>query len=158
MITVRNGVFETNSSSCHVITIFSSAEQKFVIDRKAIVYAHSKSDDEANIAEVVDYVKYKQKMKEILGDSDEKKNEFVEELWKNILESLAKNDSLWRCNYCNYEELAEKYNIEDTEYSKIEDFMCSCCHEEQNEYCVSHAKEIELAGSKMLVASWEACC
>ena len=158
MITVRNGVFETNSSSCHVITIFSSAEQKFVIDRKAIVYAHSKSDDEANIAEVVDYVKYKQKMKEILGDSDEKKNEFVEELWKNILESLAKNDSLWRCNYCNYEELAEKYNIEDTEYSEIEDFMCSCSHEEQNEYCVSHAKEIELAGSKMLVASWEACC
>ena len=158
MITVRNGVFETNSSSCHVVTIFSSAEQKFVIDRKAIVYAHSKSDDEANIAEVFDYVKYKQKMKEILGDSDEKKNEFVEELWKNILESLAKHDSLWSCNYCDYEELAEKYNIEDTEFREIEYFMCRCCHEEQNEYCVSHAKEIELAGSKMLVSSWEACC
>lgn len=155
MITVRNGVFETNSSSCHVITIFSPLEQKWVLDRKAIIYAHSKSDDEANIAVVFDYVKYKQKMKEILGDSDEKKNEFIEELWKNILESLAKNDSLWRCNY---EELAEKYNIEDTEYREIEDFMCSCYHEEQNEYCVSHAKEIELAGSKMLVASWEACC
>lgn len=158
MITVRNGVFETNSSSCHVITIFSPLEQKWVLDRKAIIYAHSKSDAEANIAEVVDYVKYKQKMKEILGDSDEKKNEFVEELWKNILESLAKNDSLWSCNYCNYEELAEKYNIEDTEFSKIEDFMCSCCHEDPNKYCISHAKEIELAGSKMLVASWEACC
>lgn len=155
MITVRNGVFETNSSSCHVLTIFSSAEQKFVIDRKAIVYAHSKSEDETNIAEVVDYVKYKQKMKEILGDSDEKKNEFVEELWKNILESLAKNDSLWRCNLI---ELTEKYNIEATEYSEIEDFLCSCCHEEQNRYCISHAKEIELAGSKMLVASWEASC
>lgn len=155
MITVRNGVFETNSSSCHVLTIFSSAEQKFVIDRKAIVYAHSKSEDETNIAEVVDYVKYKQKMKEILGDSDEKKNEFVEELWKNILESLAKNDSLWRCNLI---ELTEKYNIEATEYSEIEDFMCSCCHEEQNRYCISHAKEIELAGSKILVASWEASC
>lgn len=155
MITVRNGVFETNSSSCHVLTIFSSAEQKFVIDRKAIVYAHSKSEDEANIAEVFDYVKYKQKMKEILGDSDENKNEFVEELWKNILESLAKNDSLWRCNLI---ELTEKYNIEDTEYSEIEDFLRSCCHEEQNKYCISHAKEIELAGSKMLVASWEASC
>lgn len=155
MITVRNGVFETNSSSCHVLTIFSSAEQKFVIDRKAIVYAHSKSEDEANIAEVFDYVKYKQKMKEILGDSDEKKNEFVEELWKNILESLAKSDSPGRCNY---EELTTKYNIEDTEYCEIEDFICGCCHEEQNRYCVSHAKEIELAGSKVLVASWEASC
>ena len=155
MITVRNCVFETNSSSCHVLTIFSSAEQKFVIDRKAIVYAHSKSEDETNIAEVFDYVKYKQKMKEILGDSDEKKNEFVEELWKNILECLAKNDALWNCSW---EKLSEKYNIEDTEYSEIEDFMCSCCHEEQNKYCVSHAQEIELAGSKMLVASWEACC
>lgn len=155
MITVRNGVFETNSSSCHVLTIFSSAEQKFVIDRKAIVYAHSKSEDETNIAEVFDYVKYKQKMKEILGDSDEKKNEFVEELWKNILESLAKSDSLWRCNLI---ELTEKYNIEATEYSEIEDFLCSCCHEEQNRYCISHAKEIELAGSKILVASWEASC
>lgn len=155
MITVRTGVFETNSSSCHVLTIFSSAEQKFVIDRKAIVYAHSKSEDETNIAEVFDYVKYKQKMKEILGDSDEKKNEFVEELWKNILESLAKSDSLWRCNLI---ELTEKYNIEATEYSEIEDFMCSCCHEEQNRYCISHAKEIELAGSKMFVASWEASC
>ena len=155
MITVRNGVFETNSSSCHVLTIFSSAEQKFVIDRKAIVYAHSKSEDETNIAEVFDYVKYKQKMKEILGDSDEKKNEFVEELWKNILESLAKADSLCRCSW---EKLSEKYNIEATEYSEIEDFMCSCCHEEQNRYCISHAKEIELAGSKVLVASWEASC
>ena len=94
-------------------------------------------------------------MKEILGDSDEKKNEFVEELWKNILESLAKSDSLWRCNLI---ELTEKYNIEATEYSEIEDFMCSCCHEEQNRYCISHAKEIELAGSKMFVASWEASC
>ena len=155
MITIRNCVFETNSSSCHVLTIFSSAEQKFVIDRKAIVYAHSKSEDETNIAEVVDYVKYKQKMKEILGDSDEKKNEFVEELWKNILESLATSDSLW---HCNYEELTEKYNIEATEYSEIEDFMCSCCHDEQNRYCISHAKEIELAGSKILLASWEASC
>jgi len=155
MKTIRNGVFETNSSSCHVITIFSPLEQKWVLDRKAIIYAHSKSDAEANIAEVVDYVKYKQKMKEILGDSDEKKNEFVEELWKNILESLAKNDSLWSCNY---EELTTKYNIEDTEYCEIEDFICGCCHEKQNRYCVSRAKEIELAGSKMLVASWEACC
>lgn len=155
MITVRNGVFETNSSSCHVLTIFSPAEQKFVLDGKAIVYAHSKSEDAVNSAEVFDYVKYKQKMKEILGDSDEKKNEFVEELWKNILECLAKNDALWNCSWGK---LSEKYNIEDTEYSEIEDFMCSCCHEEQNRYCISHAKEIELAGSKVLVASWEACC
>lgn len=155
MITVRNCVFETNSSSCHVLTIFSQSEQRQVLDRKAIVYAHSKSEDEANIAEVFDYVKYKQKMKEILGDSDEKKNEFVEELWKNILESLAKNDSLGRCNLI---ELTEKYNIEGTEYGEIEDFMCCCSHEEENEYCVSNAKEIELVSHKTLVASWEACC
>lgn len=155
MITVRNGVFETNSSSCHVLTIFSPSEQRQVLDRKAIVYAHSKSDDEANIAEVYDYVKYKMKMKEILGDYDEKKNEFVEELWKLILESLAKNDALWNCNW---EELADKYGIEGTEYGELEDFMCSCCHEEENEYCVSPAKEIELVGHKTLVASWEASC
>lgn len=155
MITVRNGVFETNSSSCHVLTIFSSAEQKFVIDRKAIVYAHSKSEDETNIAEVFDYVKYKQKMKEILGDSDEKKNEFVEELWKNILDCLAKNDALW---YCDWEGLTEKYNIEGTEYGEIKDFMCSCCHEEKNQYCVSPTKEIELAGIKTMIFSWEASC
>jgi hypothetical protein len=155
MITVRNGVFETNSSSCHVLTIFSPAEQRQVLDKQAIVYAHSKSDDEANIAEVYDYVKFKHKMKEILGDSDEKKNEFIEELWKNILECLAVNDALW---HCNWEELADKYKIEGTEYGEIEDFMCSCCHEEQNEYCVSPAKEIELAGIKTMVASWEASC
>ena len=155
MITIRKSVFETNSSSCHVLTIFSPDEQKAVLDRKAVIYAHSKSDDEANIAEVYDYVKYKQKMKEILGDRDEKKNEFVEELWKNILECLAKNDALW---HCNWEELTEKYNIEDTKYVEIEDFMCSCCHEEKNQYCVSPAKEIELAGIKTMVASWEAGC
>lgn len=155
MITIRKSVFETNSSSCHVLTIFSPDEQKAVLDRKAIIYTHSKSDDEANVAEVYDYVKYKQKMKEILGDSDEKKNEFVEELWKNILDCLAENDALW---HCNWEELIEKYNIEDTKYGEIEDFMCSCCHEEENQYCVSHAKEIELAGIKTMVASWEASC
>ncbi len=155
MITVRNGVFETNSSSCHVLTIFSPLEQKWVLDRQAIVYAHSKCDDEANIAEVYDYVKFKQKMKEILGDNDEKKNEFIEELWKNILDCLAKNDALW---HCNWEELTDKYNIEGTEYGEIEDFMCSCCHEEENQYCVSPAKEIELAGVKTMVASWEASC
>lgn len=155
MITIRKSVFETNSSSCHVLTIFSPDEQKAVLDRKAVIYAHSTSEDEANIAEVYDYVKYKQKMKEILGDSDEKKNEFVEELWKNILDCLAKNDALW---HCNWEELTEKYNIEDTKYCEIEDFMCSCCHEEKNQYCVSPAKEIELAGIKTMVASWEACC
>lgn len=154
MITVRSGVFETNSSSCHVLTIFSPLEQKWVLDRQAIVYAHSKCDDEANIAEVYDYVKFKHKMKEILGDS-EKKNEFIEELWKNILECLAKNDALW---HCNWEELTDKYNIEGDEYSEIEDFMCSCCHEEENQYCVSPAKEIELAGVKTMVASWEASC
>lgn len=155
MITIRKSVFETNSSSCHVLTIFSPDEQKAVLDRKAIIYTHSESDDEANIAEVYDYVKYKQKMKEILGDRDEKKNEFVEELWKNILDCLAKNDALW---HCDWEGLTEKYNIEGTEYVEIEDFMCSCCHEEKNQYCVSPAKEIELAGIKTMVASWEAGC
>lgn len=154
MITVRSGVFETNSSSCHVLTIFSPLEQKWVLDRQAIVYAHSKCDDEANIAEVYDYVKFKHKMKEILGDS-EKKNEFIEELWKNILDCLAKNDALW---HCNWEELTDKYKIEGDEYGEIEDFMCSCCHEEENQYCVSPAKEIELAGVKTMVASWEASC
>lgn len=155
MITIRKSVFETNSSSCHVLTIFSPDEQNAVLDRKAVIYAHSTSEDEANFAEIFDYVKYKKKMKEILGDSDEKKNEFVEELWKNILDCLAKNDALW---HCDWEGLTEKYNIEGTEYGEIEDFMCSCCHEEKNQYCVSPAKEIELAGIKTMVASWEAGC
>lgn len=133
----------------------SPSEKQMVLDRKAIVYAHSKFDDEANIAEVYDYVKYKQKMKEILGDSDEKKNEFIEELWKNILKCLGKNDTLWSCKW---EELAEQYGIEDEELSELEDFICSCCHEEENEYCVENAKEVELSGVKTLISSWEASC
>lgn len=155
MITVRNGVFETNSSSCHVITLMSPSEKQMVLDRQAMIYAHSKYDDEANIAEVVDYVKYKQKMKEILGDIDEKKNEFIEELWKNILECLGKNDALWSCKW---EELADQYGIEGEESGKLEDFICNCCHEEENEYCVENAKEVELSGVKTLISSWEASC
>lgn len=156
MKTIRNNVFETNSSSCHVITIMTPAEKMMVENRQAMIYCHSRYDDEANIAEVIDFVKYVQQMKKIFGEDYEKYAPFVNELWNNILDSLKKHDN---ANYSHWDNLCEKYDLGDTDYyDEIEDFMCSCCGEEDNGYCIDNAKEIELCGIKTLISSWEACC
>jgi len=155
MRTIRNCVFETNSSSCHVITLMTPQEQKLVLEGKALIYAHSKHEDEANIAEVYDSIKFAKKMQEIFGDELTEYKDALEELWSNIRTDLKKHDMF---KYSTFDEWAEKHGIEGTLYGKLEDFFCCCNHEEDNSYCVDNAKEIEIGGVKTLISSWESYC
>ena len=148
MRTIRNSVFETNSSSCHVVTVLSDYEME-QLKNGEVLLLFSKRQNEKVITHIISEFRFEYELERHDFYYDDEGEVKYCNTDRKVMKALSKD--LWKL-------LAEKYNIEDTEYRAIEDFMCSCCHEEQNEYCVSHAKEIELAGSKMLVASWEACC
>lgn len=60
MRTVRHSVFETNSSSCHVLALLTQDEMNDLLERNAMLYvssAHAGPEDD-NIAVVVNYKEF----------------------------------------------------------------------------------------------------
>lgn len=93
MRTVRNCVFETNSSSCHVITVLSDNELALLKNGKLLLSVH-KSQGEKVLTKVYDEWRFEYEIQECQFCFDYEKGEKKYVSIKNdIIESLAKN--LW---------------------------------------------------------------
>lgn len=93
MRTVRNCVFETNSSSCHVITVLSDNELALLKNGELLLSVH-KSQDEKVLTKVYDEWRFKYEIQEcqFCYDSEKGERKYVS-VKRDIIESLAKN--LW---------------------------------------------------------------
>lgn len=93
MRTVRNCVFETNSSSCHVITVLSDNELALLKNGELLLSVH-KSQGEKVLTKVYDEWRFEYEIQEcqFCYDSEKGERKYVS-VKRDIIESLAKN--LW---------------------------------------------------------------
>lgn len=99
MKTIRNGVFETNSSSCHVLTLLTLEEREELLNKKAILHiipgaGYGPEDDLTS--DVLNYDQFVQVVfDELFADKElkqyRKQNEkpikaIVKQFWKDIVE------------------------------------------------------------------------
>ena len=93
MRTVRNCVFETNSSSCHVITVLSDNELA-LLKNGALLLSVCMSQGEKVLAKTYDEWRFEQKIKgcELCFDYDKGERKYVS-IKNDIIKSLSKN--LW---------------------------------------------------------------
>lgn len=93
MRTVRNCVFETNSSSCHVITVLSDTELIALKNGELLLSVH-KSQGEKVLTKVYDNWRFEYEIQEcqFCYDSEKSERKYVS-VKRDIIESIAKN--LW---------------------------------------------------------------
>ena len=93
MRTVRNCVFETNSSSCHVITVLSDNELALLKNGELLLSVH-KSQGEKVLTKVYGEWLFEYEIQEcqFCYDSEKGERKYVS-VKRDIIESLAKN--LW---------------------------------------------------------------
>ena len=93
MRTVRNCVFETNSSSCHVITVLSDTELLALKNGELLLSVH-KSQGEKVLTKSYDDWRFEYEIQEcqFCYDSEKGERKYVS-VKRDIIESIAKN--LW---------------------------------------------------------------
>ena len=93
MRTVRNCVFETNSSSCHVITVLSDNELELLKNGELLLSVY-KSQDEKVLAKTYNDWQFEHEIKEcqLCFDYENGERKYVD-VENDIIDSLSKN--LW---------------------------------------------------------------
>ena len=93
MRTVRNCVFETNSSSCHVITVLSDNELA-LLKNGALLLSVCMSQGEKVLAKTYDYLQFEHEINkcQLCFDYEIGERKYVD-IKNDIIESLSKN--LW---------------------------------------------------------------
>lgn len=99
MKTIRNGVFETNSSSCHVLALLTTEEREDLLNKKAILHiipGDCYGPENELTSDVLNYAQFVQAVfDELFADKELKKyreqNEkpitaIVKQFWKDIVE------------------------------------------------------------------------
>ena len=123
MKTIRNGVFETNSSSCHVLTLLTTEEREDLLNKKAILHiipGDCYGPEDALTSDVLNYAQFVQAVfDELFADKELKKyreqNEkpitaIVKQFWKDIVEDRAAITDDVCYDHC-YELMAEWNDI-----------------------------------------------
>lgn len=102
MKTIRNGVFETNSSSCHVLALLTTEEREDLLNKKAILHiipGDYYGPENELTSDVLNYAQFVQVVfDEVFADKELKtyrtQNEkpitaIVKQFWKDIVEDRA---------------------------------------------------------------------
>ena len=148
MRTIRNSVFETNSSSCHVLTVADQNEYDLIKNGQAVIYVpHYSSDD----SEVYDSVvltkdKYLELVKSKFSEF-ETKREFFEKAWDLVF------------THCDIEEqlnnLAKEYDMSvRTNNDLFDDIIWHCTHEEDPLDTLDSGIKKEVNGSVVYISCW----
>lgn len=102
MKTIRNGVFETNSSSCHVLALLTAEEREDLLNKKAILHiipGDYYGPENELTSDVLNYAQFVQAVfDEVFADKElktyRKQNEkpitaIVKQFWNDIVENRA---------------------------------------------------------------------
>lgn len=136
MKTIRNNVFETNSSSCHVLTLLTNEEREDLLNKKAILHIIPGKDYGPEYELSSDVLNYDQFVQvvfdELFADKELKKHRkenekpikaIVKQFWKDIVEDQEHSyipQDLTSGNVFferSYERMAEWNDIKDEKVS-----------------------------------------
>lgn len=151
MRTIRNCVFETNSSSCHVLTVADQNEYELIKNKQAVIYvAHYCSDDD----EVFDSViltkdKYLELVKSKFSEF-ETKCEFFEKAWDLVFKHYDTEEDL--------DKLAEEYDMSVKTKNDLFDIIWHCTHEEDPLETLDGGIKKEVNGTAVYISCWSKYC
>lgn len=151
MRTIRQGVFETNSSSCHVLTVADQIEHDLIKNEQAVIYVpHYSSDD----SEVYDSVvltkdKYLELVKSKFSEF-EIKCEFFEKVWDLIFAHGDVEEDL--------NNLAEEYDMSVKTKNDLSEIIWHCSHEEDPLEILDSGIKKEVNGSAVYISCWSKYC
>lgn len=155
MKTIRSGVFETNSSSCHVLTIMTEEEKRQLMEGERLLYVRSYACDDENAAynsEIVDKARLREL---IIGNIGEKDSEPFLDLIDKLVDAIFVGMSEYqRVVVEEVKKLGEKLPPEI--YFQLEDVIHHCCHEESMKYITDNDKVVvkEVNGAKIYCSFW----
>ena len=151
MKTIRNNVFETNSSSCHVLTVADQNEYDLIKNEQAVIYVpHYSSDD----SEVYDSIiltkdKYLELVKSQFSEF-ETKREFFEKAWDLVFKRCDIEEEL--------DKLDEEYDVLVRTKNDLFDIIWHCAHEEDPLETLDSGIKKEVNGSVVYISCWSKYC
>lgn len=151
MKTIRNGVFETNSSSCHVLTVADQNEYDLIKNGQAVIHVPRYSSDDSDVYDsvVLTKDKYLELVKSKFSEF-ETKREFFEKAWDLIFTHGALDEDL--------DNLAEEYDMSvKTKYNLLE-IISNCSHEEDPLETLDGGIKKEVNGSAVYISCWSKYC
>ena len=151
MKTIRNGVFETNSSSCHVLTVADQNEYDLIKNGQAVIHVPSYSSDDSDVynSVVLTKDKYLELVKSKFSEF-ETKREFFEKAWDLIFTSSVIDEDL--------DNLAEEYDMSVKTKNDLFEIICHCSHEEDPLETLDGGIKKEVNGSAVYVSCWSKYC
>ena len=104
MKTIRNNVFETNSSSCHVLTVADQNEYDLIKNEQAVIYVPRYSSDDSEVYDsiILTKDKYLELVKSKFSEF-ETKREFFEKAWDLVFARCDIEEKL--------DKLSEEYDM-----------------------------------------------
>lgn len=100
MITVRQGAFETNSSSCHVLTIATDEEREQLLSGERLIFVDSYSCDDEDSpynSEIVDKVRLREIAVGLIGQKEMDESHITEDILKEIIDAIFVGDTeFWK--------------------------------------------------------------
>lgn len=151
MRTIRNSVFETNSSSCHVLTVADQYEYDLIKNEQAVIHVpHYSSDDSGVYSSVVlTKDKYLELVKSKFSEF-ETKREFFEKAWDLIFTSSVIEEDL--------DNLAEEYDMSAKTKNDLCEVIWHCSHEEDPLETLDGGIKKEVNGSAVYISCWSKYC
>lgn len=151
MRTIRNSVFETNSSSCHVLTVADQNEYDLIKNEQAVIYVpHYSSDDSAVYDSVIlTKDKYLELVKSKFSEF-ETKREFFEKAWDLVFAHCDIEEKL--------DDLAKEYDVSVRTNSDLFDIIWHCTHEENPLNTLDGGIKKEVNGSVVYISCWSKYC
>ena len=151
MKTIRNGVFETNSSSCHVLTVADQNEYDLIKNGQAVIHVPSYSSDDSDVYDsvVLTKDKYLELVKSKFSEF-ETKREFFEKAWDLIFTSSVIDEDL--------DNLAEEYDMSAKTKNDLCEIIWHCSHEEDPLETLDSGIKKAVNGSAVYVSCWSKYC
>ena len=151
MKTIRNGVFETNSSSCHVLTVADQNEYDLIKNGQAVIHVPSYSSDDSDVYDsvVLTKDKYLELVKSKFSEF-ETKREFFEKAWYLIFTSSVIDEDL--------DNLAEEYDMSAKTKNDLCEIIWHCSHEEDPLETLDGGIKKAVNGSAVYVSCWSKYC
>lgn len=151
MKTIRQGVFETNSSSCHVLTVADQNEYDLIKNGQAVIYVpHYSSDDSAVYDSVIlTKDKYLELVKSKFSEF-ETKREFFEKAWDLVFARCDIEEQL--------DNLSKEYDMSVRTNNDLFDIIWHCTHEEDALDTLDCGIKKEVNGSAVYISCWSKYC
>ncbi len=152
MKTVRKSTFETNSSSCHVLTVADQNDYDMIKEGKALIYVprYSSDCDSVYDSEILTKEKYLEYSKAKFNERFDEFKGYFDEAWDIFFTD------------CDYEEeldrLSVDYKIPRDIESYVEEFIWHCHHEEEAIDILDGAAKKNANGATIYISCWDKCC